>query len=328
MSKYTFRLANSNDGKSIKPVLEAVMMEGKIAITTLLVEDFWEDINWASDDALVMVCETDSKIVAVASIVVYSMWLAGRPEKIGYLTQLRINPEYRKGTVLARGFKFLSEARKQLGIKYFFTSILENNLSAKQVLLGQRAGLPGYKPLFPYCTYLIRAKKNNIRVEKSLTGNQSHKDFDLVNWSKLSGIASYTTTNNIATISLTTDPTKKTTLIKSYSKLVKHFRPFYNMSRWLHGGIYLPPIGKTIPVHYVTGLSYSSDVALNKLLNGLGHVLESKYFAIGLIASHPLNTFFKKRACLTINSTIYQVMWPDSPSWNVGQDPLLSVALL
>ena len=328
MSEYTFRLANLDDGKAIKSLLENVVMEGRIATTALLVNDFWEDVNWASDDTLVMVCEADSKIVGLASIVVYSMWLNGQPEKIGYLTQLRLKAEYRKGTALARGYKFLSEARKQLGIKYFFTSIIDANLSAKQVLLGKRAGLPDYKPLFPYRTYLVRVKKSNLKVEHNQKATQSHEDLDLASWSKVSGIASYSTTDKTATISLTTDSTKKTTLIKSYNSLMQYLRPAYNALRWMHGGIYLPPCGKTIPIHYVTGLSYNSISALNELINGLGHVLKGRYFAVGLIASHPLNPFFRKKACLTIDSTIYQVIWPDSPSWNVSHNPLLRVALL
>lgn len=327
MAKLSFRLAKRSDGETLKALIAEIEMQSNIANTALFVEDFWRDIAWASDDVYVLVCEKDAEMIGFGSIVVYTMWLAGKVQKLAYLTQLRLKPEHRGGSALVRAYRFLDEVRKGVDATYFFTSILDSNQRARAVLTGGRAGLPEYRPLLAYRTYVLRLGKRG-QVVQSGPLEEKPRDLNLVDWASVNDTETYELVIGGAKIGVTTNPSKKATLIKSYASPLGGLRPLYNATRSLHRRLYLPPPGHTLPMHYVTQCRYESPGKLLELLSGLGKVLPGAYLALGLASSHAHNAYLKKRSAMTLSSTIYQVMWPDSPPLKLSSNPALSVALL
>lgn len=302
-------------------------MPGKLANTALFIEDFWQTIRWASDEVYVMACEKGGELIGFGSIVVYSMWLGGQIEKLAYLTQLRLKPKHRGGTALVRAYRFLNEVKKQVDAKYFFTSILDSNVQARRALVGGRAGLPDYLPLFSYRTYLLPLGKRSKVLECQPPKSDS-RDLNLSHWEDVPDITTFGLENGAARLSLTTNPNKKATLIASYPPLLRTLRPFYNFTRPLHRGLYLPPPGEILPLHYATQFVCDTPAALLELISGLGNVVKGNYLALGLAASHPHSKVFKRRAKMTLDSTLYQVCWPDSRPLKAVSNPALSVALL
>ncbi len=84
-------------------------------------------------------------------------YLGGVPTDIGYLHHLRFHPSIRGGSFLARGYRAFREIFKKKPLQVTLTSILEDNISARNLLESNRVGggMPEYQPLSKFLTLLI-----------------------------------------------------------------------------------------------------------------------------------------------------------------------------
>ena len=84
-------------------------------------------------------------------------YLDGCPTDIGYLHHLRFHPAIRGGSFLAKGYKAFRQIFNEKPLKVTLTSILEDNLSARSLLEGNRASsnMPEYQPVTRFLTTLI-----------------------------------------------------------------------------------------------------------------------------------------------------------------------------
>jgi hypothetical protein len=71
----------------------------------------------------------------------------GVPADLGYLSDLRLSPEYRSGSLLARGYRFLKDLHADGRALLYTTAIFAENSRALTTLTAGRAGLPTYHPL-------------------------------------------------------------------------------------------------------------------------------------------------------------------------------------
>lgn len=71
----------------------------------------------------------------------------GEPTGLGYLSDLRLSPEYRSGSLLARGYRFLKELHSDGRALLYSTAIFAENARALATLTAGRAGLPNYHPM-------------------------------------------------------------------------------------------------------------------------------------------------------------------------------------
>jgi hypothetical protein len=95
---------------------------------------------------------------------------------MGYLHSLRLVPEARRGTTLARGYHFLrqlhdGETRGKRKnpidcVNAYLTTILESNTAARGVLTGGRAGLPVYHDFGRYETTALTVPGASRRAAK------------------------------------------------------------------------------------------------------------------------------------------------------------------
>ncbi len=69
------------------------------------------------------------------------------PTELGYLSDLRLSPEYRSGSLLARGYRFLKNLHADGRALLYTTAIFAENSRALATLTAGRAGLPTYHPM-------------------------------------------------------------------------------------------------------------------------------------------------------------------------------------
>lgn len=79
----------------------------------------------------------------------------GEPREIGYLSSLRVRPEYQGGTVTAGIYRFLRELPDGGALPFFTTTIVDGNEPAAAALTSGRAGLPVYLPWGRYNVFAI-----------------------------------------------------------------------------------------------------------------------------------------------------------------------------
>lgn len=71
----------------------------------------------------------------------------GQSTELGYLSDLRLNPEYRSGSLLVRGYRFLKDLHSDGRASLYTTAIFAENARALAMLTSGRAGLPAYHPM-------------------------------------------------------------------------------------------------------------------------------------------------------------------------------------
>lgn len=87
------------------------------------------------------------RIVAMGTRSVRQLYVDGRPCRIGYLGQLRVDEGWRKRLKLyARGYALLRSLRADDELSFDLTSIMEGNEPARRLLEAGLPGLPRYRP--------------------------------------------------------------------------------------------------------------------------------------------------------------------------------------
>jgi hypothetical protein len=140
-------------------------MDGPIQLTlrrepsffqALAVEGPWRQVLVARERAT-------GRLVGMGTRSVRHRFVEGIPMPVGYLSGLRVLPDFRKGTLLARGYRFLKELHADGLAAYYLTSIASGNAAALGALSGARAGLPAYCPIGQFVTWVIPRRRRAVR---------------------------------------------------------------------------------------------------------------------------------------------------------------------
>jgi hypothetical protein len=75
--------------------------------------------------------------------------------EVGYLSGLRIDPQYRSIGLLARGYQLLAQLHRQRPLAFYLTTIAQQNVAALRLLTSGRAGLPTYRRVDDYLSVAI-----------------------------------------------------------------------------------------------------------------------------------------------------------------------------
>lgn len=145
--RFEFALASGEDDAQLRARMAEDRMEGDIAISFRREPSYFAGCRVQGDATEVVKCveRASGRIVGLGSRSVSHAYVDGRPERIGYLADLRAAPEYRRGTLLARGYRYLRWLHSQDPVPFYTTVIYDGNRAALQALTGGRAGLPAYR---------------------------------------------------------------------------------------------------------------------------------------------------------------------------------------
>ncbi|MGM9480974.1 hypothetical protein ACS5PN_07265 [Roseateles sp. NT4] len=149
MIRYEFALAQTQDDAQLRACMAQVWMEGRMAVSFRREPSYFAGCRMQGDAVQVIKC-TDSqggRIIGMGGRSTLRAHVNGRPTRVGYLSDLRGLPEVRRGTLLARGYRFLHELHRREPLPFYLSVIFDGNEQALSALLGARAGLPVYTPL-------------------------------------------------------------------------------------------------------------------------------------------------------------------------------------
>jgi hypothetical protein len=294
----------------------------------------------------VMVCKdrTKDQIVGMGSRSIRNVYIDGKPAQAGYLSMLRGVPEARGNIALPRGYRYLHTLHADGAVPYYFTTILDDNTGAKNLLTSARGGLPVYKPLAQLITYLIPLRRN--RQRKSATNPVSRVDQHqlpqavafLQQWNSQYQFAPVYTLEDIlgqskllpafcwenfyiyqehgelcGTLGVWDQQSFKQTVVTAYSRKMQFIRPFYNLYALITGNPGLPPTGSETKLLYASFLS-GNEKAFEALLNQVRKDWSGKgydYLSVGVCVDNPLSSIASRYATQRISSTAYVVYWQD-----------------
>ncbi len=137
-------LARSSDDDELRRILRESPMGGSIEVAFLREPSYFTAARIQGRRVQVMIVRREGRIAGVGTRALRPTYVNGERVEAGYLSDLRIRPEFRGGTVLARGYRFLRELHADGQAKIYTTVIVNDNRTALQTVAANRAGLPRY----------------------------------------------------------------------------------------------------------------------------------------------------------------------------------------
>ena len=146
MSRFAFALATPDDDAQLRARMAADWMEGDIAVSFRREPSYFAGCSLQGSLAQVIKCTelSSGRIVGMGARLKTMAFVNGAACQIGYLSDLRGAPEYRRGTLLARGYRFLQALHEVDPLPFYYSIIFAGNDAATRNLVGARAGLPDY----------------------------------------------------------------------------------------------------------------------------------------------------------------------------------------
>lgn len=148
-SQFQFSLAQGQDDAELRSFLVNNPVPGNIEVTFEREPNFFaaSEIRGGLNQTMAVRDLKKNKIVGIASRSVAKAFVNGEPTELGYLSDLRLSPDYRSGSLLARGYRFLRKLHADGRALLYTTAIFAENARALETLTAGRAGLPAYHPM-------------------------------------------------------------------------------------------------------------------------------------------------------------------------------------
>jgi hypothetical protein len=149
----TFRLATEADDALIRSILRDNGMSTWVEMAVEREPSFFAGENVFGRDWAV-IAEEGSDVVGMYTAAVLPVHVNGRPEQLGYLGGLRVNPMHRRRIRhLREGYASIRPLARATGsLPWWFTVVAADNAAARRLLESGVRGLPSYYPLGEYVT--------------------------------------------------------------------------------------------------------------------------------------------------------------------------------
>ena len=353
-NRFSFELANREDGEQILDILEENDFKGKVALIYTRRPDAYSSLKREGEEVVIIVCR-DHKLdrgAGFAACSINRLYFNGEEKRVGYLSGLRIARKYRKQFhLLHRGYHFLEDILADKNIDYYLTTILEENKIVQRLLEKKRKFMPWYEYLDQYHVYTIKTglrlneKKRPELILKQARPEDYSQVLDFIEkeggsnqffpildknilkdkWELESGDFYYLydqDSNQIVAAGACWDQTEyKQYIVQNYGGIYKLLAPISKVFP-LFGYPPLPPVGSILnffTLSFWTVKDNDGDIFqyfLSSISRRFGGIYS--FFNIGLISSHPLCGIVKDIPHLVYKSRLYLVNW-EKEEERVGQ---------
>lgn len=277
-----------------------------------------------------------------------SAWINGSPQRIGYFGELRAEGGLRTRRKLLLGsYRKMREFHDAGSVRFYLTTIIEDNHRARRLLEAGLGDMPTYRPLETMVTFTIPARLGARRrrgsqrarpatlddrdaIVERLAAHGRRYQFQPV-WTRETlespvrcrGLAPddfivFPGSGDIrACVALWDQRAYKQTVIRGYAPGLARARPLLNLVAPLAGRPRLPVPGARLESAFLSHLAVEDDddAALIELVaNGCRTAVQRgiDYVMVALAARHPLAAVIRKRfPCHDYVSMIYLVYWED-----------------
>jgi hypothetical protein len=343
-------LADDRDDTALRRLLASTPMPGAVSVSFRREPSFFDAavVDGGFNQTVVARDCEEGRIAGFGIRSVRQRYVNGLPMAIGYLSGLRLLPQYRNHGLLARGFRFFSQLHRDGRAQLYLTTIAADNGTALAVLTSGRAGLPRYHCAGVYHTAvipLVRGKNcarntESIEIRRATaadlpavirflnTVGPSRQFFPCYETAEL--FTDHCTFRDlkphdlllairdggmVGTLACWDQAAFRQTIVESYEGSISWARPLYNGWAALRGQPRLPQPGEAL--RFLTGaLALARDderevfTALLDAAVALG-INHAEYLLIGMHESDPLLPLVKARQAAEYLTNLYYVCWQD-----------------
>lgn len=152
-------LARPGDDASLRQLLRTPL-PGSALLSFEREPDYFAGCSVLGDAVETPVIRSGGEVIAACCRAARSLYLGGRPARIGYLGQLRVAPEQRGRMLVARGMRFLRERHRADPLDGYLATITDGNREAVGVLVRRsRPGFPAFEPITTLHTLALPARR-------------------------------------------------------------------------------------------------------------------------------------------------------------------------
>jgi hypothetical protein len=367
-SQFRFEIATEADDPQLRRRMAEDWMRGGLSVSFRREPSYFTACCVQGRQTQVIKCTElkSNRIIGMGSRAMRTVFLNGVPSQVGYLSDLRCHPDYRNGTLLARGYRFLRQLHQAEPVPLYFTMILDGNQSAMRALMGRRAGLPAYCDLGRVLTPAVHLDLPKWRlgspgVSFQRAGRQHLRDLlhFLHRWHALKQFAPFSSLQDFASprlrdlrpedffLAIRNDRmvaccavwdqrSFRQTHIEEYSPGLDALRPTYNFAARYLPLKRLPSPGGVIPYFYLSFVAVEeNDLGLFRCL--LRHVYREMrsgpwhYFIAGLHERDPLSMALADYRRIEAAGRLFVVHYEDSGAYESlepGRIPYVEMATL
>jgi len=150
----TFRIATEADDGLLRSLLRHNAMPTWVDMAVEREPSFFAGKNLFGRDWAV-IAEDGGNVVGMYTAAVVPVHVDGRPEQLGYLGGLRVNPSYRRRIRYLREGYASVERMAPSAVPWWFTVVASGNTAARRLLEAGVKGLPEYRLQGEYLTFAI-----------------------------------------------------------------------------------------------------------------------------------------------------------------------------
>lgn len=162
-SHFEIELASEADDRELRDLLRRSSIPGSIHVTFEREPSFFDSCRIRGGFFQIGIGRDGrtGRIIGLGTRSVAPAFVNGRAMDVGYLADLRLEPEYRGGTLIVRGYRFLRQLHADGRAQLYTTVIFASNRQALTTIASGRAGLPRYHDMG-----LVHSPGVNLRRKK------------------------------------------------------------------------------------------------------------------------------------------------------------------
>jgi hypothetical protein len=290
-SRFAFGLAERRDEAELRALLRENPMNGSMQVTFEREPDFFAACAIRGGCYQVGVGRDleSGRIVGLGTRSVSEAFINGEPASFGWLSDLRLQPAYRGGTLVARGYRFLRDLHADGSTHVYGTVIFHDNQTALRTIATGRASLPAYhdlgvihcpginlrraKPAVAADCEIVRGRREMLpEIVGCLNRNNARKQFAPVHdiqsfahparWKDFQPSDFYAASRNgkvIGVVGRWDQSTFKQTRVISYGGGLRWVVPAANALHSVLGTPAFPEPGEHVPYFYVSFIAVDHD---------------------------------------------------------------------
>lgn len=356
-SRFAITLAEQRDDAELRALLRENPMKGSMHVTFEREPDFFAAcaIRGGSYQVGVGRDLESGRIVGLGTRSVSDAFTNGVPATFGWLSDLRLQPAYRGGTLVARGYRFLRELHADRRAPLYGTVIFHDNQTALQTIAAGRASLPAYhdlgvihcpginlrraKPPVAADCEIVRGRRELLpEIVECLNRNNARKQFapvhdvesfaHLTRWKDFQSSDFYVACRDgkvIGVVGRWDQSAFKQTRVISYGGGLRWLVPAANALHSLLGTTAFPRPGEPVPYFYVSFIAVDDDdlpvfrALLRKLYNdAVGSTF--RYAILGLHERDPLLPVIEEYSRTPFAGRLFCVCFADGEDVYRGLD--------